>query len=99
MDLMYFLIVMRFLENGTLLVVMIIPSAEGHMNSAHKADFKPFKKLLIEPTWCPALFMIVTEYWARRGIIACFLDGPLVMYCIFFYLFEQVWRALHCEVQ
>jgi len=49
-DLMYFSIIVRSLGAGTLLVVMIIPSAVGLMNSAHKANFKSFKQLLIELT-------------------------------------------------
>ena len=49
-DLMYFLIVERSFEAGTLLVVMVILSAESCMNSACKVDFKPFRRLLIKLT-------------------------------------------------
>ena len=50
MDLMYFSIIERSLAAGTLLVAMITPSAEGHMNSAQRVDLSPFKRLLIALT-------------------------------------------------
>ena len=50
MNLMYFSIVERLLATGTLLVVMIKPSAEGHMNSTQKIDLIPFNQLLMALT-------------------------------------------------
>ena len=62
MDLMYLSIVERLFATGTLLVIMINPSAEGRMNSARRVNLIPFNWLLMELIWNPALFMIVTIY-------------------------------------
>ena len=54
------------------------------MNSALKVDFIPLSIPLMELTCSLALFMIELTCWLRRGTIACFLDGPLVVVEIFF---------------
>ena len=83
-DLMYLSMTERSLGVGTLLVVMIMLSVVGLMNSALRVDFISLRRLLIELTYSPALFMIELTCWLKRGTIACFLDGPLVVMDIFF---------------
>ena len=84
MDLMYLSMTERSLGAGTLLVMMIMLSVAGLMNSVLKVDFIPLRRPLMELTYSPALFMIELTCWLRRGTIACFLDGPLVVMDIFF---------------
>jgi len=84
MDLMYLSITERSLGAGTLLVVMIMLSVKGLMNSALKVDFIPLRSPLMELTYSPTLLMIELTCWPKRGTIACFLDGPLVVVDIFF---------------
>ena len=84
MDLMYLSMTERSLGAGTLLVMMIMLLVAGLMNSVLKVDFIPLRRPLMELTYSPALFMIELTCWLRRGTIACFLDGPLVVMDIFF---------------
>ena len=84
MDLTYLSMTERSLGAGTLLVVMIMLSVAGLMNSTLKVDFIPLRRPLMELTCSPALFMIELTCWPKRGTIACFLDGPLVVMDIFF---------------
>ena len=84
MDLTYHSMTRRSLDAGTLLVVIIMLSVAGLMNSALKVDFIPLSRPLMELTCSPALFMIERTCLPRRGMIACFLEGPLVVMDIFF---------------
>ena len=84
MNLMYLSMTERSLGAGMLLVVMIMLLVVGLMNSALRVDFIPLRRLLIKLTCSPVLFMIELTCWLKRGTIACFLDGPLVVMDIFF---------------
>ena len=84
MDLIYLSMTKRSHGVGTLLVVMIMLSVEGLMNSALNVDFIPLRRPLMDITCSPALFMIELMCWPKRGTMACFLDGPLVVMDIFF---------------
>ena len=86
MDLTYLSMTERSPGAGTLLVVMIMLLVAGLMNSALRVDFIPLRRLLMKLTCSPALFMIELTCWLKRGTIACFLDGPLVVMDIFFNL-------------
>ena len=79
MDLTYFSMIDKSLDAGTLLVVITMLSVIGLMNSALKEDLTFFKRPLMELMCIPALFMIDLTCWSRRGTMACFLDGPLVV--------------------
>ena len=83
-DLTYRSMTRRSLDARTLLVVIIMLSIAGLMNSALKVDFMPLSKPLMKLTCNPALFIIEITCLPRRGTIACFLEGPLVVMGVFF---------------
>ena len=98
MDLTYFFMINKSLDAGTLLVMITMLSVIGLMNSALREDLTFFKRPLMELMCNPALFMIDLMCWSRRGIMACFLDGPLVVNDLLFLPFGCVTlRAALCN--
>ena len=78
-DLKCFLMILRSLGVGMLLVTMDIPLGYSLMNSEWVFDLALLNMLLMRPTCILALFIMRSAYFSVIGMIACFLEGPLVM--------------------
>jgi len=78
-DLKCFLMILRSLGVGMLLVTMDIPLGYSLMNSEWVFDLALLNMLLMRPTCILALFIMRSAYFSVIGMIACFLKGPLVM--------------------
>jgi len=62
---------------------MEISSEQGWTYSACRVDLIFFRRLLMRLIWALVSFMIVSICLSRRGTMACFLEGPLVVIWIF----------------
>jgi len=71
--------ILRSLGVGMLLVTMDIPLGYSLMNSEWVFDLALLNMLLMRPTCILALFIMRSAYFSVIGMIACFLEGPLVM--------------------
>ena len=69
----------RSLGFGTLLVMMAIPPEHGRINLEHIDDLTFFSRVLIWNTCVLALPMMLSARSLCTGIMACFLEGPLVV--------------------
>jgi len=78
-DLKCFLMILRSLGVGMLLVTMDIPLGYSLMNSEWVFDLALLNILLMRPTCILALFIMRSAYFSVIGMIACFLEGPLIM--------------------
>jgi len=70
----------RSLGFGTLLVIMAIPLEQGQMNSEYIDDLMFFSRALIWNIWVLASPIMFSARLLGTGMIACFLEGPLVVY-------------------
>jgi len=78
-DLKYFSIMERSLGFGILLVMMAIPLEQGWMNLERIEDLTFFSRAFIWNTWVLASPMMFSARSLCTGIMACFLEGPLVV--------------------
>ena len=69
----------RSLEFGTSLVMMAIPPEQERINSEHIDDLTFFSRALIWNTCVLALPMMFSASSLCTGIMACFLNGLLVV--------------------
>ena len=69
----------RSLGFGTLFVMMVIPPEQGWINLEHIDDLIFFSRALIWNTCVLASPMMPSASSLCIGIMACFLDGPLVV--------------------
>ena len=69
----------RSLGFGTLLVMMVIPLEQGWINSERINNLTFFSRALIWNTCVLASPMMPSASSLCTGIMACFLDGPLVV--------------------
>jgi len=85
-DLKYFSIIERLLGLGMLLVMIDIPPVQGRINLVCIIDLMFFNSVLIWKIWVLASPIIFLARSRGTGMIACFLEGPLVMGWIFLVL-------------
>jgi len=78
-DLKYFPMIERSLGFGTSLVMMAIPLEQGQINSERIEDLTFFSRALIWKTCMLALSMMLSARSLYTGIMACFLEGSLVV--------------------
>ena len=78
-DLKYFSMMERSLGFGTLLITMAIPPEQGQMNLERIEDLTFFSRALIWNMCVLALPMILSTRLLGTRIMACFLEGPLVV--------------------
>ena len=69
----------RSLGFGTSLVMMAIPPEHGRINSERIDDLTFFNRVLIWNMWVLASPMMLSASSLCIGIMACFLEGPLVV--------------------
>ena len=77
----------RSLGLGTSLVMMAIPPEHGRINSERIDDLMFLSRVLIWNTWVLASLMMLSARSLCIGIMACFLEGPLVVNWTFLALF------------
>jgi len=70
----------RSLGFGTLLVIMAIPPEQGRMNSEHIDNLMFFSRALIWKIWVLASPIMFSARSLDTGMMACFLEGPFVVY-------------------
>jgi len=69
----------RSLGFGTSLVMMVIPPEQGQINSERIDDLTFFSRALIWNTCVLVSPIMPSASSLCTGIMACFLDGPLVV--------------------
>ena len=77
-------------------MLMDTPPGQGQMNSALIADLMFFNSMLIWKMWVLASPMMVSLILSEVGTIACFLDRPFVVCCIFHPLLSGLGNAVLC---
>ena len=95
-DLKYFSMIEKSLGLGMLFVTIKIPLEQGQINSDHIADLMFFSIELIWKIWVLASPVMFLARFDGTGMIACFLDGPLVVNCTFLALFLGLSNAALC---
>ena len=78
-DLKYFLMMLRSLGAGMLLVTIDILPGHSLMNSEWVFDLALLDRPLIRPTCILVLFIMRSVYFSVIGTIACFLERPLIV--------------------
>ena len=86
----------RLLGFGTLLVMMAIPPEQGRINSERIDDLTFFSRALIWNTYVLASPMMFSASSLCTGIMACFLNGSLVVNWTFLALLMCWPKAVLC---
>ena len=95
-DLKYFSMTERSLGFGTLLVIMAIPPEQEQMNSEHINDLTFFSRALIWKIWVLVSPMMFSARLLGTGMMACFLEGPFIVYWTFLVLLIGCTKAALC---
>ena len=95
-DLKYFSMTERSLGFGILLVIMVILPEQGQMDSECIEDLTFFSRVLIWNICVLASLMMFSARSLGTGMMACFLDGPLVVNWTFLALLACCLKAALC---
>ena len=95
-DLKYFSMTERSLGFGILLVIMVILPEQGQMNSERIEDLTFFSRVLIWNICMLASLMMFSVRLLGIRMMACFLDGPLVVNWTFLALLACCPKAALC---